>query len=81
MAMVNVFQAKSTLSKLLERIESGKEQEIVISRHNRPVARLTRLREAGVGKRLGVAKGRFRVPENIDEFNEEIAALFRGGAR
>lgn len=77
METVNVFQAKSTLSKLLERIENGLDTEIIITRHNRPVARLTRLRQPQVGKRIGVAKGRFKVPENIDEADREIEVLFR----
>jgi prevent-host-death family protein len=78
MASVSIFQAKSTLSKLLERLESGDETEIVITRHNRPVARLTRVRKPVVAKRIGAAKGRFTVPENIDEANEEILAMFQG---
>jgi len=55
MSTVNVFQAKSTLSKLIERVETGKDEEIVIARHGRPVARLTRLASVRPEKRIGVA--------------------------
>ena len=79
MSTVNVFQAKSTLSKLIERVETGKDEEIVIARHGRPVVRLTRLAVARPEKRIGVAKGRFRVPESIDADNAAVAKLFRGG--
>jgi len=79
MDTVNIFQAKSTLSKLIERIETGKDQDIVIARNGRPVARLTRLASARPGKRIGVAKGRFKVPDSIDEDNAAVAKLFRGG--
>ena len=79
MSTVNVFQAKSTLSKLIERVETGKDEEIVIARHGRPVARLTRLASVRPEKRIGVAKGRFQVPDSIDDDNAAIAKLFRGG--
>ncbi len=75
---MNVFQAKTTLSKLLEQIESGREKEIVIARHGRPVALLTQLGTRKPGKRIGVAKGRFVVPDSIDEDNVKVARLFRG---
>jgi antitoxin (DNA-binding transcriptional repressor) of toxin-antitoxin stability system len=79
MQIVNVFKAKSSLSKLLETIEEGREQEIVIARNGRPVARLTRVAKGpAVGRRIGIAKGRFRVPNNIDASNAEIARLFKG---
>lgn len=78
MSTVNVFQAKTTLSKLLEQIENGQEKEIVIARHGRPVALLTQLTPRKPGKRIGVAKGRFVVPDSIDDNNEKVARLFRG---
>jgi len=78
MLTVNVFEAKTTLSKLLEQIETGQEKEIVIARHGRPVALLTHLTPRKPGKRIGVAKGRFQVPDSIDEENATIAGLFRG---
>jgi hypothetical protein len=30
------------------------------------------------GQRLGIAKGAFKVPEDIDQHNTEVAALFQG---
>ena len=78
MPIVNVFQAKTTLSKLLEQIETGQEKEIVIARHGRPVALLTHLTSRKPEKRIGVAKGRFKVPDSIDEENATIGRLFRG---
>ncbi len=78
MQFVNIFEAKTKLSKLIESIESGKEDEIVIARHGRPVARLLHLATAPAGARIGVAKGKFTVPESIDGENELIATLFAG---
>lgn len=79
MQPINVLDAKNQLSRLLERVESGAEPEIVISRHGRPVARLVPVREQPVERRIGVAKGRFEVPDSIDDHNDEVAALFGGG--
>ncbi|MHB8766012.1 MAG: type II toxin-antitoxin system Phd/YefM family antitoxin [Deferrisomatales bacterium] len=78
MQTVNMFEAKTSLSKLVERVESGQEEEIIIARHGRPVARLTGLGFRSVEKRIGVAKGMFDVPENIDDDNEEVEKLFSG---
>jgi prevent-host-death family protein len=79
METVNIFQAKTNLSKLVEKVESGKEKEIIIARHGRPVARLTAISGPSErGRRIGVAAGRFVVPDNIDADNEEIARLFGG---
>ncbi|MCP4040892.1 MAG: type II toxin-antitoxin system prevent-host-death family antitoxin [Gammaproteobacteria bacterium] len=73
---VNVLEAKNQLSRLLEKVESGTEPEIVIARHGRPVARLVPLAEQPVEYRVGVVKGRFEVPESIDAHNDEVAAIF-----
>lgn len=79
MQTVNMFQAKSSLSKLVESIESGREDEIVIARHGRPAARLTRLGGKPTQHRLGVAKGQFEVPDDIDGDDEAVARLFLEG--
>ncbi len=76
---INVLEAKNQLSRLLERVENGSEQEIVIARHGRPVARLVPLKEQPVERRIGVAKGQFEVPDNIDEHNDLVASLFHSG--
>jgi antitoxin (DNA-binding transcriptional repressor) of toxin-antitoxin stability system len=76
MAPVNMLQAKSSLSRLVELVESGQQREIVIARNGRPAARLVALREVPSATRLGVAKGRFKLPDSIDGSNAEVAALF-----
>ena len=76
MNSINMLQAKSTLSRLVEAVESGRETEIVIARHGRPVAKLIAMNAQAVPVRLGVAKGLFVVPDNIDLHQAEVAALF-----
>lgn len=81
MPSVNMLQAKSSLSRLVEAIEQGREREIIIARNGRPVAKLVPIDALPASARLGVAKGQFEVPDDIDAHNEDVAALFLGGLR
>ena len=78
MRVVNMLEAKSSLSRLVEAVETGAETEIIIARNGRPAARLVALKPAQAGKRLGVAKGRFTVPDTIDADEAAVTALFMG---
>lgn len=60
-AAVGIHEAKTTLSKLVARVEAG--EEIVLTRGGQPVARLTPL--AKRPKRLGLLKGRMTVPDSF----------------
>ncbi len=80
MLTVNMLEAKTSLSRLVESVELGREREIIIARNGRPAARLVSMGVAGPKlQRIGVAKGLFEVPESIDAHNAEIAGLFLGG--
>ncbi len=72
----NILDAKSNLSRLVSAVETGAEAEVVIARNGRPVARLVPVKPVRTGKRIGVAKGKFVVPETIDADEDAIAALF-----
>ena len=77
---VNIFEAKSQLSRLVEAVESGAAEEIVIARNGRPAARLVALRSPRIEKRLGLLVGKIRAP-SLAEFNAddaEIEALLGG---
>ena len=76
MATVNMLEAKSSLSRLVEAVESGAEREIIIARNGKPAARLVGIESGSGGKRLGVARGKFKVPKSIDARNDEVAKLF-----
>ena len=76
MPTYNVLEAKSNLSRLVAAVESGAEAEVTIARNGRPVARLVPVKPIRTGKRIGVAKGKFVMPENIDADEDAIAALF-----
>ncbi|MDO5057542.1 MAG: type II toxin-antitoxin system prevent-host-death family antitoxin [Lautropia sp.] len=78
MQIVNMLEAKSSLSRLVKAVEEG--QEIIIARHGRPAARLVPVSPSEEGVRIGVARGLFDVPDDIDAGNDEIIALFSGEA-
>lgn len=80
MHVVNMLQAKSNLSRLVEAIEQGEEREIVIARNGRPAARLVPLAATAVAARIGIAKGAFEVPDDIDGGNADVLRLFAGDA-
>ena len=79
MAIVNMLEAKTSLSRLVEAVESGAEKEIVIARNGKPAARLVALsKDKPVGVRLGLLADNSPVL-TLEDFNsddEEIAALF-----
>lgn len=61
---VNIYAAKTQLSRLVDR--AGKGEEIVITRHGRPVAKLVGLRAADKPRKLGQMRGRIWVAEDFD---------------
>lgn len=80
MATVNMLEAKSNLSKLVDAVESGREAEIVIARNGRPAARLVPIESGRKPVIIGIAEGRYRAPDDWDADNEEIARMFNNPA-
>ena len=79
MSIINMLDAKTSLSRLVGQIERGEEKEILIARNGKPAAKLVPL-NAGPngGIRLGLYDGKYP-PLTLEEFNStdaEIAALF-----
>ena len=62
--VVNMHEAKSSLSRLVKRAAAG--EEIVIANHGRPVARLTRLLSTKKGIPWGALKGKIRMSKDFD---------------
>lgn len=60
---VGVHEAKTHLSRLLERVSAG--EEITITRRGEEVARLVPARSVAV-RRLGIDRGRYTVPDDFD---------------
>ena len=74
--LINVHEAKTHLSRLLERVAHG--EEIVIGKAGKPVAKLVPYREAQGPRSPGAWQGRVRISPDFDELPREIAAPFRG---
>ena len=73
---VNIHQAKSTLSKLVERVESG--EEIVIARAGKPVARLVPYRVSPPDRTPGSLRGLVVIHGELEDpiLDAEIARSF-----
>lgn len=78
MHTVSLFNAKTHLSRIVEDLLSGKADRVVIARRGKPVVQMIPAKAIDISRRLGLAKGRFDVPDDIDGANPEIAALFAG---
>ena len=79
MSTVNMLEAKSNLSRVVESVENGTEREIIIARNGRPAAKLVPLTQVTSGQRIGLGKGKFVVPGDFDAHDDLIAALFNQG--
>jgi prevent-host-death family protein len=77
MKMVNVHEAKTNLSRLLQKVEAG--EEIIIAKAGKPVARLVPEIPKKRKRTLGTMRGKFAVPGNFDDPWPEYERLFYGG--
>ncbi|MGA8428533.1 MAG: type II toxin-antitoxin system Phd/YefM family antitoxin [Candidatus Sulfotelmatobacter sp.] len=74
---VNIHEAKTHFSRLLERVALG--EEVIIAKAGKPVAKLVPLAEQPKRRVLGSAKGEFTVPDDFnDPLPKEIEDLFWG---
>jgi prevent-host-death family protein len=77
MTSVNVYEAKTKLSKLLQRVAAG--EEIVISNRGVPVARLIPFPQPHGSRPLGFDKGRAEISDDFDApLPADILAGFLG---
>ena len=75
---VNVLEAKTKLSSLIKKIETGKEKQIIITKYGKPVVKMSIYNDVPVSKRIGVAKGKLKTPKDLDKYNDEIFEMFKG---
>jgi prevent-host-death family protein len=78
MTIVNIHEAKTQLSRLLERVEAG--EEVIIARAGKPVARLQPYAPARQARQPGRWKGRVAMAADFDELPAELLAAFIGEA-
>ena len=72
MATVTAFEAKTRFGQLLERVAAG--EEVVITRHDKPVARIVPEGRQSIGQARTTVAG-------LDALRARIAKRTRGGAR
>ncbi len=74
---INVYQAKTKLSELIDRAAAG--EEIVIARHGRPIARLVAYEPPPRKRKLGVLAGKLHVPDDFDDpLPDDVLDAFEG---
>lgn len=79
MTTVNIHEAKTHLSRLIERAVAG--ESFVIAKTGKPVVKVVRLDAPDPGRvqRLGFLRGAFTVPDDFDRMGEaDIDAMFGG---
>jgi prevent-host-death family protein len=73
----SIYEAKSHLSQLIAQVERTG-QEIVIRRHNMPVARLVPFRPVVAPRQLGGWEGQVVIGADFDDLPDDVAAAFGG---
>ena len=76
MQTVNIHQAKTNLSQLIEETLKGK--DVIIAKAGKPVAKLVAYKEKLKPRKLGLWKGNVWIADDFDEEDEEINKLFYG---
>jgi len=74
---VNIYDAKTRLSQLVDKAAGG--EDVVVSRNGKPLARITRLAAPKRRIRFGLLKGKLRIPEDFDApLPADVLAEFQG---
>jgi prevent-host-death family protein len=77
MLTVNIHEAKTHLSRLVERAAKG--EPFIIAKAGKPLVKVTALEAPAAGQRLGFMAGEIAVPDDFDRMGSaEIEELFRG---
>ena len=74
MEIANIHEAKTQLSRLVERALEG--EEVIIARAGKPAVRLVPIRESDKPRRGGQWKGKVRIAEDFNDLPEDIARSF-----
>ena len=77
MTKVNIHQAKTQFSRLVELAASG--EEVIIAKSGKPVARLVSYTPKGAVRRPGGLRGKIRIRKNFDApLPKELLGAFEG---
>lgn len=73
MLTINIHEAKTHLSRFIEKAAAG--EEIIIAKAGKPIAKLVPLHDAPCARSLGIFQGKLNVPEDFDTALPEEALL------
>ena len=76
MKYVNIVDAKEKLAELIDLLGNNPNEEIYLTHNGKPIIKMTPVEKISVENRIGVAKGKFTIPEDFDKWDEEIAEMF-----
>lgn len=76
MQVFNIHQAKTNLSRLIEKTQKG--EDVIIAKSGKPVAKLIPFKKKLKLRKPGLWKGKVWVSPDFDEEDEEINKLFYG---
>jgi prevent-host-death family protein len=77
MITVNIHEAKTHLSRLVEQAAKG--EPFIIAKAGKPLVKVTALEIPDTSRRLGFLEGKYHIPDDFDRlFEDEIAELFEG---
>ncbi|MDE5696328.1 MAG: hypothetical protein K2I96_02785, partial [Lachnospiraceae bacterium] len=72
MTQVNMIDVTDDLSRLVNMLETKQEEIIYLTRNGTAVAQMTLIPQKTPSKRIGVAEGKFQVPDEFDVWDKEI---------
>jgi prevent-host-death family protein len=75
--VVNIHEAKTNLSRIVDEVAAG--AEVIIAKAGKPMARLCPFEAPVQPKKLGLLKGKVKVPADFNApLDEETLGLFEG---
>ena len=76
MKYVNIMDAKEQFADLVTQLDTCKQDKIVLTYDEKPVVEMVRAPKKFSGKRVGVAKGKFKVPAEFDDWDKDVLEMF-----
>ena len=77
MCQMNVLEAKTNFSKIIALLERKEESEVIVAKAGKPVVKIVLYEQKKTFDQIfGIAKGKYKIPDDIDECNDEIAKMF-----
>ena len=76
MIQISIYEAEKKFEQLIELLEEKKEDSIILTRNEKPVACIELVNQRDTSKRIGVAKGKLFISEEFYKLDSEIEKLF-----